>query len=116
MPNRRHLSVRDMERILGMLQAGATQRYAAAQFGVTQSVVQRVWQRLLDTGSVEERPKSGRPRKWMASSMSLCLDVRGLTRQELQTNSSFMQLVSLFVNRQSEIVFMTTEFMLGDQP
>ena len=66
MPNRRHLSVRDMERILGMLQAGATQRYAAAQFGVTQSVVQRIWQRFLDTGSVEERPKSGRPRKTSA--------------------------------------------------
>ena len=26
----RHLSVRDMERTLGMLQAGATKRYAAA--------------------------------------------------------------------------------------
>ena len=55
-----------MERILGMLQAGATQRYAAAQFGITQSVVQRIWQRFLDTGSVEERPKSGRPRKMSA--------------------------------------------------
>ena len=46
-----------------MLQAGATQRYAAAQFGVTQSVVQRIWQHFLDTGSVEEGLKSGRPRK-----------------------------------------------------
>ena len=77
-----------------MLQAGATQRYAAAQFGVTQSVVQRIWQRFLDTGCVEERPKSGRPRKTSAvddqyiATMSrhilpLCPDVRGLTRQEL---------------------------------
>ena len=66
MPNRRHLSVRDMERILGMLQAGATQRYVAAQFGVAQSVVQRIWQSFLDTGSVEERPKSGCPRKTSA--------------------------------------------------
>ena len=49
-----------------MLQAGATQRYAAAQFGVRQSVVQRIWQRFLDTGSVEEGPKSGRPRKTSA--------------------------------------------------
>ena len=63
MPNRRHLSVRNMERILGMLQAVATQRYAAAQFGVTQSVVLRIWQRFLDTGSVGKRPKNGRPRK-----------------------------------------------------
>ena len=57
-----------MERILGMLQTGATQRYAAAQFGVTQSVVQRIWQRFLDTWSVsvEERPKSGHPRKTSA--------------------------------------------------
>ena len=66
MPNRRHLSVRDTERILGMLQAGATQRYAAAQFGILQSVVQRILQRFLDTGSVEERLKSGRPRKTSA--------------------------------------------------
>ena len=71
-----------------MLQAGATQRYAAAQFGVTQSVVQRIWQRFLDTGSVEERPKSGRPRierrqRWMTGILLPCLDVRGLTRQEL---------------------------------
>ena len=49
-----------------MLQAGATQRYAAAQFGVTQSVVQRIWQRFLDTGSVEERTKSGHLRKTSA--------------------------------------------------
>ena len=52
-----------MVRILGMLQTGATQRYATAQFGVTQSVVQRIWQRFQDTGSNEERPKGGRPRK-----------------------------------------------------
>ena len=55
-----------MERILGMLQAGATQRYAAAQFDLTQSVVQRIWQRFLGTWCVKERPKSGRPRKTSA--------------------------------------------------
>ena len=60
MLHRRHLSVRDMERISGMLQAGATQRCAAAQFGVTQYVVRRIWQCFLDTGRVKERPKSGR--------------------------------------------------------
>ena len=42
-----------------MLQVGATQCYATAQFGVTQ----RIWQRFQDTGSVEERPKGGRRRK-----------------------------------------------------
>ena len=86
MPNRRHLSVRDMERILGMLQAGATQRYAAAQFGVMQSVVQRIWQRFLDTRSVEERKKvvvQERCQRWMTGILSLCLDVRGLKWQEL---------------------------------
>ena len=40
-----------------MLQAGATQRHATAQFGVTQSVVQRIWQ------TPKERPKGGRPRR-----------------------------------------------------
>ena len=57
-----------------------------------------------------------RRQRWMTGILSPCLDVRGLTQQELQTSNSFMQLVSLSVNRQSEIVFMTTEFMLGDQP
>ena len=110
-----------MERILGMLQAGATQRYAAAQFGVKQPVVQRIWQRFLDTGSVEERPKSGRPRKKSAVDDRYIVTMS--RRQRFDTartlNQQFlliMQLVSLFVNRQSEIVFMTTEFMLGDQP
>ena len=86
MLNRRHLSVRDMERILGMLQAGATQRYAAAQFGVTQSVIQRIWQRFLDIGSVENDQKvvvQERRQRWMTGILSPCLDVRGLTRQEL---------------------------------
>ena len=66
MPNLRHLSVRGMEKILGMFQAGASQSNAAAKFGVTQSMVQRIWQRFLDTGSVEERPKNGCPRKTSA--------------------------------------------------
>ena len=51
-----------MERISGMLQAGATQRCAAPQFGVTQYFVRRMCQRFLDTRRVEDRPKSGRLR------------------------------------------------------
>ena len=63
MPQRRHLPVGDMERIAGMLLAGQTQRYVGHQFNVSHTVVGRVWQRYLDTGSVDERAGRGRPRK-----------------------------------------------------
>ena len=63
MPQRRHLPVGDMERIVGMILAGQTQRYVGRQFNVSQTLVGRVWQRYLDTGSVDERAGRGRPRK-----------------------------------------------------
>ena len=103
-----------------MSQAGATQRYAAAQFGIKQSVVQRIWQRFLDTGGVlKNEQKSGRQRK--TSTVDDRYIVTMFRRQRLDTARTLnqqllMQLVSLFVNRQSEIIFMATEFMLGDQP
>lgn len=52
-----------MEQIVGMIRAGYTQRNVARQFNVSHTVVGRIWQRYLDTGSVVERPRSGRPRK-----------------------------------------------------
>ena len=67
MPLRRHLPVgdmeRDMERNIGILLAGQTQRYVGRQFNVSHTVVGRVWQRYLDTGSVDERAGRGRPKK-----------------------------------------------------
>ena len=46
-----------------MLLGGQTQRYVGRQFNVSHTVVGRVWQRYLDTGSVDERAGRGRPSK-----------------------------------------------------
>lgn len=63
MPLRRYLPVGDMDQMIGMLLAGQTQRHVGRHFNVSHTVVGRVWQRYLDTGSVAERPRNGRPRK-----------------------------------------------------
>ena len=63
MPLRRHLPVGDMEQIIGMLLTGQSQRDVGRQFNVSHTVVGRVWQSYLDTGSVSERGGRGRPRK-----------------------------------------------------
>ncbi|WAR08919.1 hypothetical protein MAR_018877 [Mya arenaria] len=49
--------------MVGMLLADQTQRHVGRQFNVSHTVVGRVWQRYLDTGSVVERAGRGRPRK-----------------------------------------------------
>ncbi len=63
MPLRRHLQVDEMNQVVGMLTAGHTQRYVGRHFNVSHTVVGRVWQRYLDTGTVEERHRNGRPKK-----------------------------------------------------
>jgi len=63
MPLGRHLPVGDMDQMIGMLLAGQTQRHVRRHFNVSHTVVGRVWQRYLDTGSVAERPRNVRPRK-----------------------------------------------------
>ncbi|XP_048253869.1 uncharacterized protein LOC125381401 [Haliotis rufescens] len=49
-------------RAIGMIQAGRTQAYTAAQLHVSQSVVSRLWARYIATGRVQDRPRSGRPK------------------------------------------------------
>jgi len=61
-PQRHHLQANIRNQAIGMLQAGQTQRNVAFQFGVSQSVISRVWTRFQGTGTVNERPRSGRPR------------------------------------------------------
>ena len=63
MPPRRHLPVGDMERIIGMLLTGQTQRHVGCQFNARHTVVGRMWQGYLDTGSGVERARRGRLRK-----------------------------------------------------
>ena len=59
---RRKLSSADRGRTIAWLQDGATQRNVAQRLNVSQSIIGRLWIRLLDTGNVTNRPRSGRPR------------------------------------------------------
>ena len=59
---RRHLTAEEAARAVGMLEAGHWQRQVAGQFNVTQSVISRLRNRYNQTGTVQERQRSGRPR------------------------------------------------------
>lgn len=48
---------------MGCCWAGQSQRNVGRQFNASHTVVGRIWQRYMDTGSVVERPRIGRPRK-----------------------------------------------------
>lgn len=50
------------ERAIGMLHVGRSFTDVARHFHVSISTVQRLWTRLRDTGSTNDRPRSGRPR------------------------------------------------------
>ena len=49
---RRHLSQDEMNRGIGMLHSGLSQRHVANVFGVSQSVVSRMWNRFITTVNV----------------------------------------------------------------
>lgn len=58
---RQHLTLDEMNRAVGLLQAGVQQTQVAEQLGVSQSVVSRLWRRFRDTGSpAEQHPGRGR--------------------------------------------------------
>ena len=57
-----HLTAEESARAVGMLEAGHSQRQVAGQFNVTQSVISRLRNRYNQTGTVQERQRSGRPR------------------------------------------------------
>ena len=94
-----------MERISGMLQVGATQRCAAAQFGATQYVTRRIWQRFLDTGRVEERPKSGRLRNTSEVDDRYIVTTRMSRRQRFATartlNQQFLNATGITICEQT---------------
>ena len=58
-----------------MLLAGQSQRDVGRQFNVSHTVVGRVWQRYLDTGSFVERGGRGRPRKTTDSDDSYIVNI-----------------------------------------
>ena len=49
---RRHLSQDEMNRGIGMLHSGLSQRHVANVLGVSQSVVPRMWYRFITTGNL----------------------------------------------------------------
>ncbi|KAL3279025.1 hypothetical protein HHI36_016540 [Cryptolaemus montrouzieri] len=52
---RRHLTREEMLRAVGMLQAGSSQREVSRVLGSSPSVINSLWSRFNETGSVEER-------------------------------------------------------------
>ena len=57
---RRHLSQDEMNRGIGMLHSGLSQRHVANVLGVSQSVVCRMWNRFITTGNVRHLNAGGR--------------------------------------------------------
>lgn len=58
---RRHLTADEMQRAVGMLQAGRNQSQVSRNFGVNRSVICRLWQRYNSTGDpAEQHPGRGR--------------------------------------------------------
>ncbi|GFS76076.1 transposable element Tcb1 transposase [Trichonephila clavipes] len=49
-------------RVVGRLEGGQTQAEVAQAIGVSQSVISRIWNRFLETGSADRRPGQGRKR------------------------------------------------------
>ena len=109
MPFRRHLTVEEASRAIGLLQGGLSQRQVGERFNVSHSVISRLLARFQQTNSVKQRQKSGRPRKTnvrqdrqivllakrnrMSSAVSLNRDVRTATgvRMSVQTVRNSMR-------------------------
>ena len=62
MATRRHLTDRQRWQVIGQLDTGQRQIDVNTRFGVSQSVVRRLYQRDRQTGEVAERPGRGRKR------------------------------------------------------
>ncbi|GFY15957.1 transposable element Tcb2 transposase [Trichonephila clavipes] len=57
-----HLTDSEAWRVVGRLEGGQTQAEVAQAIGVSQSVISRIWNRFLETGSAGRRPGQGRRR------------------------------------------------------
>ncbi|XP_067659425.1 uncharacterized protein [Haliotis asinina] len=62
MPQRQHLSIEERARAIGWLNEGVSQREAARRLNVRPPVINRLRQRYLQTQTVRDRQRSGRPR------------------------------------------------------
>ena len=59
---RRHLEATGVALAVQLLEEGVRQVEVARRFGISQSVVSRLWQRYQQTGQYHVRQRSGRPR------------------------------------------------------
>ncbi|GFW53733.1 HTH_Tnp_Tc3_2 domain-containing protein [Trichonephila clavipes] len=62
MSQRSHLTDSKAWRVVGSLEGGQTQAEVAQAIGVSQSLISRIWNRFLETGSAGRRPGQGRRR------------------------------------------------------
>ncbi|GFU47299.1 hypothetical protein TNCV_3822861 [Trichonephila clavipes] len=62
MSQRSHLTDSEAWRVVGRLEWGQTQAEVAQAIEVSQSVISRIWNRFLGTGSAGRRPGQGRRR------------------------------------------------------
>ncbi|GFV69983.1 hypothetical protein TNCV_248981 [Trichonephila clavipes] len=62
MSHRSHLTDSETWRVVGKLEEVKTQAEVAQAIGVSQSVISRIWNRFLETGSAGRRPGQGRRR------------------------------------------------------
>ncbi|GFW41389.1 transposable element Tcb2 transposase [Trichonephila clavipes] len=60
MSQRSHLTDLEAWRVVGRLEGGQTYAEVAQAIGVSQSVISRIWNRFLETGSAGRRPGQGR--------------------------------------------------------
>ncbi|GFT21137.1 transposable element Tcb2 transposase [Trichonephila clavipes] len=63
MSQRSHLTDSEAWRVVGRLEGGQTQAEVAQAIGVSQSVISRIWNRFMETGSAGRRPGQGRRRE-----------------------------------------------------
>ncbi|GFX44565.1 transposable element Tcb2 transposase [Trichonephila clavipes] len=62
MSQRSHLTESVASRVVGRLEGGQSQAEVAQAIGVSQSVISRIWNRFLETGSAGRRPRQCRRR------------------------------------------------------
>ena len=59
---RHYFNSEETARVVQMIEDGLSQRHVARHLGVSPSVVNRLWNRYLETGDYNRRPGQGRPR------------------------------------------------------
>ncbi|GFW56653.1 transposable element Tcb2 transposase [Trichonephila clavipes] len=85
---RSHLTHSEAWRVVGRLERGQTKTEVAQAIGVSQSVISRIWNRFLETGSAGRRPGQGR--RWATMSNEDRYLVL-MARRHRNMNSTFLQ-------------------------